>query len=151
MRKPGLNKQYNTSVTFEPVLIAPCGLNCGSCIAFMRPENRCPGCWHEDKLKNKSCVRCIIKNCDLLEKTDSKFCYECSKYPCTRLKQLDKRYRTKYRTSLFDNLMMIKQNGMGYFLAFETERRKCPGCGSTLSIHREHCLVCSQTHQGTIG
>ena len=142
MKNPASNKGYNTSVTFQRPMIAPCGMNCGTCIAYMRPKNRCPGCWHDDKLKNKSCIRCIIKNCALLDKTDSKFCYDCSKYPCLRLKQLDKRYRTRYKTSFLDNLIMIKQNGIDYFLAFETKRRKCPDCGSTLSVHRDKCLAC---------
>jgi len=26
------------------ILIAPCGMNCGACIAFMRDKNNCPGC-----------------------------------------------------------------------------------------------------------
>ena len=142
MTHPASNKEYNTSVTFERSMIAPCGMNCGTCIAYMRPKNRCPGCWHDDTLKNKSCVKCIIKNCDLLDNTDSKFCYDCAKYPCLRLKQLDKRYRTRYKTSFLENLAMIKLNGIDYFLDFETKRRKCPVCGSSLSVHRDKCLIC---------
>jgi hypothetical protein len=142
MKNPPSNKEYNTSVTFDRSMIAPCGMNCGTCIAYMRPKNRCPGCWNEDKSKHKECAQCIIKNCSLLGETDSKFCYDCPKYPCLRLKQLDKRYRMKYRTGFLDNLMIIKHNGIDYFLAFETVRRKCPGCQSTLSVHKDHCLVC---------
>jgi ribosomal protein S27AE len=123
-------------------MIAPCGMNCGTCIAYMRPKNKCPGCWADDKTKHKACVQCIIKNCNNLKETQSKFCFDCTKYPCKRLKQLDKRYQTRYRTSFLDNLMMIKHNGIDSFLDFETKRRRCPSCGSTLSVHRDHCLVC---------
>jgi hypothetical protein len=141
MSTPDQNKKYNTSVSFERSLIAPCGMNCGTCIAYMRPKNKCPGCWQVEQ--GKARVNCVIRNCDLLEKTDSKFCFDCQKYPCKRLKQLDKRYRTKYNTSFLDNLIMIKEKGIGFFLNFETSRRKCPDCGATLSVHRDHCLACT--------
>lgn len=133
-------KKYNTSVSFERSLIAPCGMNCGTCIAYMRPENKCSGCRHPEK--GKARINCVIKNCDLLEETDSKFCFDCQKYPCMRLKQLDKRYRTRYSTSFLDNLIMIKEKGIDFFLDFETNRRNCPECGATLSVHRNYCLAC---------
>jgi hypothetical protein len=146
MRNTNAGKKYNTSVSFNRTMIAPCGMNCGSCIAYMRTKNKCPGCWSDDILKNNSCTHCIIKNCDLLAKTDSKFCIDCQKYPCRRLKQLDKRYRTRYKTSFIENLMIIKQNGINFFLDFETKRRKCSECGATLSVHRDHCLACSNSN-----
>ena len=135
------NKKYNTSVSFERSLIAPCGMNCGSCIGYMRPKNKCPGCRNVDQ--GEARVRCIIRNCELLLKTDSKFCFDCQKFPCKRLKQLDKRYQTKYNTSFIDNLIMIKEKGIDFFLNFETDRRKCPDCGATLSVHRNNCLACT--------
>lgn len=30
-------------------LIAPCGMNCGVCIAYLREKNRCQGCWKAEK------------------------------------------------------------------------------------------------------
>jgi len=142
MKKPSLKKKYNTSVSFGRSLLAPCGMNCGSCIGYMRPVNTCPGCWFLDQ--GKARLHCVIRNCDLLEKTESKFCFDCLKYPCRRLIQLDKRYRTKYNTGFLENLMMIKHKGIDYFLSFETKRRTCPDCGGTLSVHRDHCLACSK-------
>jgi ribosomal protein S27AE len=142
MKRQTSNKAYNTSIIFVESIIAPCGMNCGTCIAYMRPKNKCPGCWADDKTKHKACVQCIIKNCNNLKNTESKFCYDCAEYPCKRLRQLDKRYQTRYKTSFLENLMMIKHNGIDSFLDFETKRRRCPNCGSTLSVHRDHCLVC---------
>ncbi len=141
MRNPASNKKFRTDITYERSMIAPCGMNCGSCIGYMRPKNTCPGCWFVDQ--GKARVHCIIRNCELLEKTDSRFCYDCRKYPCQRLRQLDKRYRTKYNTSFLENLAMIKEKGIDYFLNFETNRRKCPVCGASLSVHRNNCLACS--------
>jgi len=142
MKKPAPNAEYNTSVIFEKSLIAPCGMNCGTCIAYMRPKNKCPGCRDDGKFKSNACIRCTIINCTLLADTKSKFCYDCPEYPCLRLKQLDKRYRTRYRTSFLENLMMIKENGMDHFLALETGRRTCQKCHSSLSVHKDYCLAC---------
>jgi hypothetical protein len=132
-----------TSVTFDRSLIAPCGMNCGTCLAYLREKKRCPGCRIFSADKAVSVQRCMIPVCVYLEKTKSKFCFDCEKFPCQRLRQLDKRYKTKYRTSFFENLLMIKQNGIEAFLEFESGRRTCPECGSTLSVHRENCLICS--------
>ncbi len=129
-------------VSFDRSLIAPCGMNCGTCIAYLRTKKKCPGCRIYFADKSVSVQRCIVIKCEHLEKTDSKFCYECGKYPCKRIKQLDKRYRTKYRTSFIENLKIIKEKGIDYFLLFEVERRTCKNCGSVLSVHRENCLLC---------
>lgn len=67
-------------------MIAPCGMNCGSCIAYMRPKNSCPGCWFVDR--GKARVNCVIRNCEFLEKKDSKFCFDCQKFPCQRANHL---------------------------------------------------------------
>src|SRR5512133_393332 len=97
--------RYNTSVTFAASMIAPCGMNCGCCIGYMRSKNKCPGCRHV--IEGKARVHCVIRNCDFIKESDTKFCFDCPKYPCKRLKQLDNRYRTKYKTSFLDNLVMI--------------------------------------------
>jgi hypothetical protein len=130
------------AVSFDKSLIAPCGMNCGTCIAYLRVKNRCPGCRIYSADKAISIQRCIIPNCVHLEKTDSKFCYDCQKFSCRRLKQLDRRYRTKYGTSFIENLTMIKEKGIDNFLVFESKRRSCPTCGSVLSVHRKNCMIC---------
>jgi hypothetical protein len=119
-------------------------MNCGICMAYLRDKNRCDGCWEEDKQKPESCKKCIIKNCISLEKTDSKFCYDCEKYPCKRMKQLDKRYRTKYNMSMFENLMFIKSKGIESFLENENKRWRCSCCGAILCVHRDFCFICKE-------
>jgi len=130
------------TVLFKRSQIAPCGMNCGTCMASLREKNKCPGCRVLSKDKAVSVQRCIITKCFYLEKNKSKFCYECEKYPCTRMKQLDKRYRTKYGTSFIENLLMIKEKGIAEFLEFESRRRTCTNCGSVISVHRPYCLEC---------
>jgi hypothetical protein len=130
------------SVKFKRLQIAPCGMNCGTCIAYLREKNRCPGCRIYSADKAVSVQMCIVTTCIYLERTKSKFCYECGKFPCKRIKQLDQRYRTKYRTGFIENLLMIKEKGIKYFLDFESVRRTCPNCGSITSVHRSFCLDC---------
>jgi len=147
MKSSSEHKKYNTAIVFGREMIAPCGMNCGSCLGYMRSKNHCPGCRVNDDTKPASCQKCIIINCNLLKATESGFCYECPEYPCPRLKRLDKRYRTKYNTGFFANLAMIKEKGIDQFLKFETARRTCPECGSTLCVHRPDCFICGFTHQ----
>lgn len=128
------------TVKFKKSQIAPCGMNCGTCLGYLREKNRCPGCRITADDKAISVRSCSVTKCIYLAKTNSKFCYECEKYPCKRIKQLDKRYRTKYGTSFIENLAMIKENGITNFLIFESKRRSCPNCGAILCVHRP--LVC---------
>lgn len=124
-------------------LIAPCGMNCGLCIGHLREKRPCGGCFKiDDENKPKVCRSCKIINCDLLAKTESEFCYDCEIYPCARLKNLDKRYRTNYGMSMIENLTYIKNNGLGEFLKKEEDKWKCKVCGFGLSVHRNSCLNC---------
>ena len=134
----------NTKSYIDSSLIAPCGMNCGICLAFLREKNKCSGCWFDNEQKPKHCIMCVIKNCDLLAKTSSKFCYECEKYPCTRLKQLDKRYRTRYHMSMLENLTNIRDSGLTNFLKSESKRWTCSSCGGTVCVHRGYCMECQR-------
>jgi hypothetical protein len=125
-------------------LIAPFGMNCGICLAYLREKNHCNGCREWSKNKPEYCRKCIIINCELLNKTDSKFCYDCEKYPCRRLKQLDTRYRTKYNMSMLENLESIRESGLERFMHLEKERWTCPACGATICVHRNFCLNCKE-------
>jgi hypothetical protein len=134
----------NTSVIFDRSMIAPCGINCGTCLAYLRAKNKCCGCLPASTNKPKTRLLCKIKNCEHLEKTISNFCFDCATFPCQRLKQLDKRYRTNYKTSLIQNLKTIERIGILEYLLNETKRWTCPDCGSTISVHRDSCLICNR-------
>jgi hypothetical protein len=129
----------------ENLLIAPCGMNCGICLGYLRNKRKCPGCRGDDAQKMASCTRCVIKNCETLKSNKSGFCYECAIIPCLRLRQLDKRYRTKYKMSMLENLSQIKETGLNVFIENERERWKCPQCGGVICVHSGYCLVCGQT------
>lgn len=128
------------------ILLAPCGMNCGICMAYLRDKNRCDGCNIESSNKPKSCINCILKNCT--ERTDgSQFCFSCTKYPCARLKQLDKRYRKKYSMSMIENLKNIKESGLDRFMDIENTRWVCSQCGNQICVHNRKCYSCGKvTH-----
>lgn len=132
-----------SSVKFDKYLIAPCGMNCGTCIGYLRDKKKCSGCRSDSGFKPEYCYSCKIANCAFLNKAEYEFCFKCEKFPCQRLKQLDKRYRTRYNTSFIENLLIIKETGINNFLDFEGVRRTCPGCGSVISVHRQNCLICN--------
>jgi hypothetical protein len=128
----------------KSMLIAPCGMNCGICHAYLRPKNRCLGCKIDDINKPVYCVKCIIKNCDAFKNEKAKYCFECNKFPCAKVKQLDKRYRTKYNMSMIENLGNIKNFGIRKFLKNEKQRWACSKCGGTICVHKGYCLSCEQ-------
>ncbi len=129
-------------------LIAPCGMNCGVCISYLAMKNEldkkgfarkyCPGC----KPRGKNCTF-MAEQCDLVGKGLVRFCFECGKFPCRRLKSLDKRYRTKYHMSMIENLEFIKEHGMERFLKEEAAKWRCPECGEQICCHNGLCLNCS--------
>jgi len=99
-------------------LIAPCGMNCGLCLHFLRAKNKCPGCFSGRKVNGK-CIKCAIKLC---KDRQGEYCFNCDKFPCERLQRLDKRYRERHEMSEIDNLKNIKENGIESLLAEEEKK-----------------------------
>jgi hypothetical protein len=138
------DKTMNTQSRFAYKQIAPCGMNCGICMAYLREKNHCPGCRVESTEKAKSCQQCIIMNCD---KRSGAYCFSCESFPCKRLKQLDKRYRTKYGMSMLENLNNIKEHGIRAFLKNEIERWSCADCGGIINVHKHCCSACGAVQE----
>jgi hypothetical protein len=128
----------------ELSLIAPCGMNCGICMAYLRERKKCPGCRGPDTNKSVSCTKCRIKHCESFPIGASGFCFECGKFPCDKLKRLDKRYRTKYNMSMIENLGNIKTYGLEQFSANENTRWACSKCGGTICVHKGYCYSCGK-------
>lgn len=128
-------------------LIAPCGMNCALCVSYQFGQgdlnkqgfNRryCPGC----RPRGKNCTF-MAQHCKRLRKGTVRYCYLCPAFPCKRLKDLDKRYSTKYGMSMIDNLRYIKEHGIEAFLLKEQDKWKCPSCGATICCHSHSCLSC---------
>ncbi len=125
------------NMRIKTVLIAPCGIDCALCMGYQREKNKCGGC-RAGRLKCTSCQNCVVINCAKLAKLKKKFCIYCADYPCRRLKQLDKRYKSKYNTSVFENLAYIKEHGVKAFAEMDLKRWTCKKCGALMCVHREH-------------
>lgn len=132
-----------------PELIAPCGMNCGICVAFF-------GDTLEDKKRKHTCGTCRLRvsrcaflkeQCHKLATKQIEYCFECTDFPCATLKTLDNRYRNKYGMSMIENLIQIQTQGIKQFLKNEQERWKCPNCGGTICVHNKTCYTCSQTRE----
>jgi hypothetical protein len=122
--------------------IAPCGLNCELCLGFQREKNKCGGC-NSEGVRPGYCERCIVKLCPEKSGEAAKICGPfCEKFPCRRLKDLDKRYRTKYGESCLENIALIEKIGLPAFVAQDEVKWKCPECGELLCCHRSTCLHC---------
>ncbi len=128
-------------------LIAPCGMNCALCSSYLAKKNNikekgvkmsyCAGC----RLRDKKCAF-IKKNCPLLLNNKIKYCYECDKFPCEKLKALDERYRKKFRMSMINNLNLIKEKGIKKLLLSEKKKWQCPKCGEFICCHNGLCFKC---------
>ncbi len=133
--------------TFAPELIAPCGMNCGICKAYLAYSRRvpykkgeishCSGCL----IRNKNCAF-IKRDCEKLRKKEIRFCYECSDMPCEQLTKLDQYYDARYGMSMIENQKTMQEKGMEDFLRSQTEKYRCPSCGDVISVHDGKCYAC---------
>lgn len=121
--------------------VAPCGVICDLCLGFQRTKNKCVGC---NSIGNKPyhCTVCSITTCPEKNGNENSLCNECSKFPCRRIKNLDKRYTTRYGESPIINLRTIKEKEMEEFINIESEKWKCAECGHLFCVHRNACLNC---------
>lgn len=98
------------------------------------------GCRGQDESKPEHCRVCKIKDC--VTSRSVGFCFECSSFPCTTIKRLDKSYRQRYQVSLIDNAMRIQAVGTKRYLLEEREKWTCRHCGGVISLHDRACSEC---------
>ncbi len=132
---------------FKVDLIAPCGMNCGVCKAYLAYSRNvpykkgkvyhCPGC----RVRDKNCAF-IKRDCHRKVGKQLTFCFECTDMPCKRLVKLDELYRARYGMSMVENLKIIKEKGISEFIRSQTEKYRCPSCGDVVSVHDGKCYAC---------
>jgi len=131
----------------DPDLIAPCGMNCAVCGAYLSRAHDirsrgirqpyCTGC----RPRDKQCAL-LKKRCPQIGEGTIRFCSACPDYPCRRLEGLDRRYRERYHMSMIANLETIREIGVDAFLDREAEKWRCPSCGGTICCHNGICYDC---------
>ena len=120
--------------------IAVCGVNCLSCSAYLNKNNPCPGCAaSREKHTRKSCKDCIKKECAFEQ--GLRWCFECKCFPCSKIKNLNKRYKQNYDIDLVQNGLSAKQN-MDVFLQAQNERFMCKSCNGVIDQHHKKCSEC---------
>lgn len=130
-------------------LIAPCGMDCGVCSAYLAyshhiPRKRgaithCAGC----RLRQKKCAY-LKGHCARLANEEVEYCFECPDYPCERLKHIDLRYRTNYGMSFLGNLELVRTEGVQALVKLQQARFGCPRCGELRSVHSQKCFACDR-------
>jgi hypothetical protein len=131
------------SVEIPGILLAPCGMNCALCYAYLRKKKSCHGCRAGEDSQPGHCRKCSRRECATGQGID--FCFECSSFPCDSIKRLDKSYRQRYQASLVENGIRIQSVGIPQFLWEERKKWTCPQCGGTICIHDRTCSECA-TH-----
>lgn len=131
----------NMPENLDPALFAPCGMNCLVCYVHLKDKKPCHGCLADDINKPERCKACSIKNC--AHSKSLKYCYSCPEFPCKQIKNLEKSYTTRYKTSLLENSDYVRQNGLAAFFIREKQKWRCD-CGGILSLHDRYCTECKK-------
>ena len=130
-------------VKIEAIMIAPCGVNCLACSAYLDRKKPCFGCRAPiEQITRKSCRDCVKKEC-AFEK-GIQWCFECHSFPCSRIKSLNKRYKQNYGVDLVQNGLNARQD-MNAFLQAQQEQFTCNFCGGIIDQHHQRCSECGST------
>jgi predicted DNA-binding protein (MmcQ/YjbR family) len=134
-------------VNIAPALIAPCGINCSLCSGYQKAKDACAGC---NNIGDKPgyCITCELKTCN---ENRNKYCNTCKMFPCKRLINLEKRYRTKYGVNIYENMNNISNHGINSFIKEEKKKWTCIKCATVLCMHKEHCSECNSINPNYIG
>ena len=130
----------------EQSMIAICGMNCTVCYKYLitkKYAKKCSGCQSDDETLPEHCRKCKIKDC--AKNKNLEYCFACQEYPCKWIRNLDKSYKQRYKTSLIENGLFIKENGIAQFLKREKEKWSCSNCGSIIALHDGFCSECQKT------
>lgn len=127
----------------DPVMLAPCGMNCMVCYVHLKDNKPCSGCLGDDGYKPKRCLTCAIMTC--AQERGFVHCFSCDEHPCKRIKNLERSYRKRYRVSLVGNSQYAQEHGLDAFMVRERGRWCCADCGGVISLHDAECSGCGTT------
>ena len=140
-----------TMTNNDPVLIAPCGMDCRICSSFLTFDHNIPKVRHKIshctgcRPRGKQCAW-LIKRCDKLLEKKLEYCFECEDFPCPNLSRLDKNYRKNYQMSMIENLTQVRDQGFERFFENQKAKYGCPTCESLTSVHSKKCFRCGEVH-----
>jgi len=73
-------KNFTNEYGMDTSFIAPCGMNCSICMAYLRDKNKCSGCRGADVNKAVTRAKCKIKNCIIFQTSEAKYCLNASSF-----------------------------------------------------------------------
>lgn len=129
--------------TIDDIMLAPCGMNCAVCYKHVgnhKHSKPCGGCLNGDLDKPEHCRKCRIKSC--AQEKGYAHCFACTDFPCKLIKNLEKSYNKRYRTSLVENGRSAQEKGVTAFLKQDRKKWTCPSCGGAFSLHDGACSDC---------
>ena len=122
-------------------LVAPCGLYCGECTAFLNGE--CGGCRSNEGLSKNYRKYCKIYACS--SSKNLKICLECKEFPCKffdffRAERLEE---SSWFLDVWGNMKQVKVLGLTKFLKSKADwLRKRKECAEKNGIR--YCDECDQ-------
>lgn len=108
----------------DTIMFAPCGMNCLVCYKHCYHKNPCVGCLNGDRGKPEHCRKCKIKDCIRSKKLS--YCFECTDFPCTLIKTLEKSDNKRYQASLMENSEFVRQHGLETFMEKQKDKIYLP-------------------------
>lgn len=122
-------------------MVAPCGLYCGECTAFL--GGKCRGCRSNEGLSRQYRKYCKIYQCS----TDKglKTCIECERFPCIFFDffKAESLEQSSWFLDVLANMKQIREYGMTNFLGKKGRwmkmRRKC-----AIKMGIQYCDKCKE-------
>jgi len=108
-------------------LVAPCGLYCGECTAFLNRE--CEGCRSNKGLSKEYRKYCKIYDCS--SSKNLRICLECKEFPCKCFDffKAEKLEDSSWFLDVWSNMKQIKETGPTNFLTKKNDwlskRKEC--------------------------
>jgi len=122
-------------------LVAPCGLYCGECTAFL--DKRCEGCRSDKGLSKEYRKYCKIYAC--LNNKNLKICSECKEFPCKFFDffKAEGLGESSWFLDVWSNMKQIKEAGLTNFLNRKGDwLRKRKECAEKIGI--KYCDKCKR-------
>jgi len=135
------------------ILVAPCGLFCGACRAYIatlenndeprpgskQPSMQCDGCLGGGRAP-AHIPKCEIRAC-AATKTKTGRCSECADFPCGRITDFNND-GMQHHSEVLANLRQLRTMGIKDWTKHEEDRWTCSKCQAKLSWYDAECPKC---------
>ena len=141
-------------------LVAPCGLYCGACTAYLAthddragtgkakgPSMQCDACMGNGRAP-AHVSKCAIKVC-AAEKTKTGRCSECADFPCSIISDFNND-GVQHHGEVLENLRQLRTMGITEWTKHEEDRWSCSQCKTKLAWYDAECPKCKTTRSNRL-